>query len=155
MRNRRLVKPSPGLLPGFPAIHGAKVFLLIVAFYIIFLIMHVMLILVLSPRSTEFSHVPLVSIEALTPTIYCMSVYGQIRIPISKPMINDLFCDCVDGSDELLTNACSYSSRNATFVCHPNLNIPSSQVADGICDCPRTCSDEPQAGNTLLKLINR
>ncbi|KAJ6238000.1 glucosidase 2 subunit beta [Anaeramoeba flamelloides] len=58
---------------------------------------------------------------------------GKHEFPIS--FINDNFCDCVDGSDEPGTSACSHM----TFYCAnegyiPEI-IPSSRVNDGVCDC--------------------
>eukprot|EP01031_Cornospumella_fuschlensis_P028558 gene28558-34470_t len=52
-------------------------------------------------------------------------------------VLNDGYCDCLDGSDENITSACSHVG--ATFLC-PNAGfgrvpIPTSRVADGICDC--------------------
>ncbi|XP_031334274.1 glucosidase 2 subunit beta [Photinus pyralis] len=56
---------------------------------------------------------------------------------ISFDSLNDNYCDCLDGSDEPGTNACS----NGQFFCteqtdsfYPKL-VPSTKVNDGICDC--------------------
>ncbi len=68
-------------------------------------------------------------------------------IEISR--VNDDFCDCLDGSDEPGTSACSGIGQ-AEFLCHNNPSlissdgalvpgaphwIPSSRVNDGLCDC--------------------
>ena len=51
-------------------------------------------------------------------------------------IINDGFCDCSDGSDEVGTAACSYIHQKSSFTC-PNNNsavkvvIPLSRVQDG------------------------
>ncbi|KAL7688568.1 putative mannose-6-phosphate receptor binding domain superfamily, glucosidase II beta subunit [Plasmopara halstedii] len=60
---------------------------------------------------------------------------GQQRLDISR--LNDNYCDCVDGSDEPGTSACSHTSAvfhcvNAGFF---SMDIPTSIVNDGICDC--------------------
>lgn len=51
--------------------------------------------------------------------------------------MNDNYCDCVDGSDEPGTSACSHTS--AVFHCtntgYFSMDIPTSLVNDGICDC--------------------
>ncbi len=78
----------------------------------------------------------------------------EVVIPVSK--INDGYCDCIDGSDELLTDACSGSQNWAGTGDHrgvmgdesryhcpqQNIYLPLSRLNDGICDC---CdgSDEP------------
>ena len=63
------------------------------------------------------------------------------RIDIYAKNVNDDYCDCADGSDELLTSACS---PIGTFECpgKAKVMIPSGRVNDGVCDC---CdgSDEP------------
>lgn len=51
--------------------------------------------------------------------------------------VNDDYCDCVDGSDEPGTNACSFNQFNCAYK-KPHLPeklIPASRVNDGICDC--------------------
>lgn len=54
---------------------------------------------------------------------------------IKYSQLNDDFCDCVDGSDEPGTSACS----NGRFFCinagFKPLIVPSSRVNDGLCDC--------------------
>ncbi|KAI4457655.1 n-linked oligosaccharide processing [Holotrichia oblita] len=57
---------------------------------------------------------------------------------ISFDKINDDYCDCLDGTDEPGTNACS----NGEFYCKQEsltrkspIKIPSNRVNDGICDC--------------------
>jgi hypothetical protein len=61
---------------------------------------------------------------------------GQFDCLFSKQTIqyerlNDDFCDCLDGSDEPSTSACS----SGHFYCLSGTKIPSSRVNDGICDC--------------------
>lgn len=56
----------------------------------------------------------------------------------TKAVLNDDFCDCVDGSDEPSTTAC----YNGTFYCQNEGHVPSfiksMQVDDGFCD-PACC----------------
>jgi protein kinase C substrate 80K-H len=65
---------------------------------------------------------------------------------ISREMVNDDFCDCLDGTDEPGTSAC----KNGQFFCrntgHKSLKISSSKIADGVCDCcdgsdEKNCAD--------------
>lgn len=53
-------------------------------------------------------------------------------------VLNDEYCDCSDGSDELLTSACSHITSRP-FQCKYsvaiNVTLPFSRVNDGICDC--------------------
>ena len=58
-------------------------------------------------------------------------------------VVNDDYCDCADGSDEVGTSACA----NGVFYCENKSHRPerlyASRVDDGICDC---CdgADEPE-----------
>lgn len=94
-------------------------------------------------------------------------VFCKIRVSFQNKCtgpINDDYCDCLDGSDEPETSACSSHSRMNRFNCkksgyYSNASIPSSRFQDGICDCcdgsdeinspfqftcPDTCEDEKQ-----------
>ncbi|ETW04865.1 hypothetical protein, variant 1 [Aphanomyces invadans] len=63
----------------------------------------------------------------------------------SADIVNDDFCDCMDGVDEPATSACSHLPTSM-FQCRNEdaltLSIHSSRVHDGVCDC---CdgTDEP------------
>jgi protein kinase C substrate 80K-H len=58
---------------------------------------------------------------------------GSNKVPFS--MVNDDYCDCLDGSDEPGTSACAngkYYCLNKGYV---GKELVSSMVNDGICDC--------------------
>ncbi|KAI8899145.1 glucosidase II beta subunit-like-domain-containing protein [Globomyces pollinis-pini] len=75
-------------------------------------------------------------------------------------VINDQYCDCLDGSDETDSNAC----QNGHFYCqnkgHQPYNLKSYKVNDGYCD-PECCdgSDEFNSGvicpNTCVEIANQ
>ena len=61
------------------------------------------------------------------------------HLTLSAHRVNDEYCDCVDGSDEPGTSACSHVSPSPQFFCVANPShtffIPTSRVHDGVCDC--------------------
>lgn len=77
---------------------------------------------------------------------------GDPSIIINFDQINDDYCDCPDGSDEIGTNACPYNSSNK-FYCANNGHIPAYienfKLNDGVCDYDICCdgSDEYITGS--------
>ena len=66
-------------------------------------------------------------------------VYAEKTCPDgSKGLIDDNYCDCVDGSDEPNTSACSnILVQKASFLCKNGTGTTyPSRVRDGIQDCP-------------------
>ena len=54
----------------------------------------------------------------------------------SSDLMNDDYCDCPDGSDEIRTSACSHVNTNdKLFPCNDGESIFLSRVGDGIVDC--------------------
>eukprot|EP00166_Cyanidium_caldarium_P000654 ctg_126.g61 len=87
---------------------------------------------------------------------------SQQRLPIDA--LNDDYCDCVDGTDEPGTAACSgVSPHTLRFYCSNRGYLPellhASRVNDGFCDCcdgsdewqrPGVCNDTcPERGDAL------
>ena len=76
---------------------------------------------------------------------------------IPDAQVNDDFCDCADGSDELQTGACTNSVFECACTPHQPKKVFASRVNDGVCDCcdgadewrsgacPNTCVDEAKA----------
>ena len=72
---------------------------------------------------------------------------GDKTIPIT--WVNDDYCDCKDGSDEIGTSACE-----SEFYCHNDgmpLRIPSAWVDDGKQDCCDGSDEKNNAKNTCAE----
>lgn len=65
---------------------------------------------------------------------------GKI-LPFSS--VNDNYCDCADGSDEIGTSACSGGEFYCVNKGYKSTKIPSSRVNDGICDCCDATDEAP------------
>ena len=81
--------------------------------------------------------------------LLCVLCTGAKQLPATA--VNDDYCDCVDGSDETHTSACSGSvvGSGGSFTCavggyRSPVSIQSSKVHDGICDC---CDGSDESGN--------
>ncbi|CAH1774705.1 unnamed protein product [Owenia fusiformis] len=64
-------------------------------------------------------------------SFYCFDGSGKIEFGL----INDDYCDCVDGSDEPGTSACTNGQFHCTNAGYKPQYISSAWVNDGICDC--------------------
>lgn len=73
------------------------------------------------------------------------SCLGDSQV-FSLDRVNDDYCDCPDGSDEMGTPACG----NSRFFCPDGRSIPTSMVRDGICDC---CGGTDEEDLTVCRII--
>ncbi|RQM24370.1 hypothetical protein B5M09_002582 [Aphanomyces astaci] len=75
-------------------------------------------------------------ILALLQTLLLCSLVLDLRN--SAHLVNDDYCDCVDGVDEPSTSACSHLPASM-FHCRNegilSLSVHTSRVHDGVCDC--------------------
>ncbi|KAF0694700.1 Aste57867_14470 [Aphanomyces stellatus] len=82
---------------------------------------------------------------AAVPSTCISALDGSVLHLDDGRLVNDDFCDCVDGADEPSTSACSHVVARM-FLCENQgllpVEIHSGRVHDGVCDC---CdgSDEP------------
>ena len=83
--------------------------------------------------TTSVRGIPMERLSFYNPEEDFSCLDGSNRIPFS--MVNDDYCDCLDGSDEPGTSACpsgKYYCLNKGYV---GKEVVSSRVNDGICDC--------------------
>ncbi|CAK0870302.1 unnamed protein product [Prorocentrum cordatum] len=84
-------------------------------------------------------------------TFKCTAGVPAKEVTLPASAVNDLYCDCPDGSDEPGTGACA-GQEKTLFFC-PNKGstartIYASRVGDGICDC---CDGSDEAALASLR----
>ena len=112
--------------------------------------------------SHTFAHTQHPHAHARVQTFACTDGIGEVP----REQINDDYCDCLDGSDEPGTAACSQQGA-ARFYCinkgHRGAYLFSSRVNDGLCDCcdgsdewdsPTKCQNTCAALNEAWLLAN-
>ncbi|KAJ3314743.1 serine/threonine protein kinase, CMGC group [Boothiomyces sp. JEL0838] len=89
---------------------------------------------------------PLIKVVPAERLILLGLVYSACTVP--DAFINDDYCDCPDGSDEPLTNACPNTKFTCKNIHHIPIEINSNRLFDSICDCcdgsdelPGVCPD--------------
>eukprot|EP00553_Chaetoceros_curvisetus_P013087 CAMPEP_0204638084 /NCGR_PEP_ID=MMETSP0717-20131115/38456_1 /ASSEMBLY_ACC=CAM_ASM_000666 /TAXON_ID=230516 /ORGANISM="Chaetoceros curvisetus" /LENGTH=200 /DNA_ID=CAMNT_0051657727 /DNA_START=5 /DNA_END=607 /DNA_ORIENTATION=+ len=89
-----------------------------------------------SAISKEMHHIPNMPITKPKITM----VGGKEAVKCSDGsfgVLNDDYCDCLDGSDEPNTSACSnILVQRRSFLCNDGTRIFPSRINDGVKDCP-------------------
>lgn len=93
------------------------------------------------------ANIPKPKTENVNVTVTAVPLKCNNGLLVTNGKMNDNYCDCVDGSDEPLTSACSHLLvHSRVFHCtggdNPSAGIYLSRVGDGVCDCMPDCSDE-------------
>jgi hypothetical protein len=67
---------------------------------------------------------------------------------VNNAVFGDNYCDCKDGSDEILTDACSYyHPQELVYECKDPTarTVFMSRVNDNVCDCPNGADEYDSA----------